>query len=121
MAGPRSKRRTGENSSQHDERTGKRSRRSRAEGSPLQSATSTPPSLQSAGAVPVDEDAIMGSAHEGLATSDPGASASSPPTPNIMMNSLLLGLPPELDGASGTPYDTCFGMVGVEFHELISC
>jgi hypothetical protein len=73
------------------------------------------------GAVPVDEDAIMDSAHEGLVASDQGDSASSPPTPNIMINTLLLGLPPELDGAPGTPYDTCFGMVGVEFHEPISC
>lgn len=112
----------GENSSQHDERTGKRSRRSRAEGSGLQSATYNPPSLQLAGAVPVDENAVMDSAHEGLATSDTGDSASSPPTPNIMTNrSLLLGLPPELDAAPGTPYDTCFGMVGVEFHEMRSC
>lgn len=111
----------GENSSQLDERIGKRSRRSRAEGSPLQSATSTPPSLHLTGAVPVDEDARMDSAPEGLATSDPDNLASSPPTPNIMTNPLLLGLPPELDGAPGTPYDTCFGMVGVEFHETISC
>lgn len=110
-----SKRRTRKNC-QDDNRTGKRPRRGREEDSPSSSATSAPFTIGLTGTA--DEDAILESALEHPQTHGPGGQASSLPVSNMV--AALLALTPGLDGTSGIPYDTCFGVVSVELCEFIT-
>lgn len=110
-----SKRRARKNS-QDDNRTGKRLRRGREEDSPSSSATSAPFTIGLTGTA--DENAILEPAREQPQTYGPGGQASSPQVSN--MAAALLALTPGLDGTSGIPYDTCFGVVSVELYEFIT-
>ena len=111
-----SKRRARKNS-QDDNRTGKRLRRGRKEeDSPSSSATSAPFTIGLTSTA--DENAILEPAREQLQTYGPDGQAASPQVSNMVV--ALLALMPGLDGTSGIPYDTCFGVVSVESCEFIT-